>query len=86
MGLYKYITNRQLQNGAGKVTGSIAVAVRNDSATADVRYTCPECSNKQQAAQEWKRPFSMKCSKCGLLMRLPRLKDQAKKQTKADRR
>ncbi|MBI4175958.1 MAG: hypothetical protein HY518_02040 [Candidatus Aenigmarchaeota archaeon] len=83
MGVYKYITNRVLQSTAGKANGNIAVAVRNDSADANVKYTCPECTNKQQTSQAWKRPFSIKCSQCGFLMRLPRLKDEMKKAKKA---
>lgn len=85
MGNYRYITNRVLLNKAGEEKGNIAVLVPNDSSTAKVRYTCPECGQKEQTEQEWKRPFNVKCSGCGFLMRLPKLKDEVKKEKKAAR-
>lgn len=80
MGNFRYITNRILLNKAGKETGSIAVKVPNDSDNAKVRYRCPECSHSEQAEKEWKRPFSVKCSGCGIMIRLPRLKNEIKKE------
>jgi peptide subunit release factor 1 (eRF1) len=85
MGNYKYITNRTLLNKAGEEKGSIAVMVPNDSDVARVRYRCPECGHNEQAEREWKRPFSLKCSGCGLLIRLSRLKDEIKKDKKKAR-
>ena len=86
MGNYRYITNRVLKNKDGEEKGKIAVAVRNDSVMADVRYTCPQCQYTEQMQQKWKRPFSVKCSKCGFLMRLPRLKDEIKKEKRTARK
>ncbi len=80
MGNFKYITNRTLLNGVGVESGNIAVLVRNDSDEADVRYRCPECGFSGQTRKPWKRPFSVKCSKCGFLIRLPRLKDEVKRE------
>ncbi len=85
MGNYKYITNRVLLSKAGEEKGSIAVLVPNDSDTAKVRYRCPECGHSEMTEQEWKRPFSVKCSGCGFLMRLARLKDELKKEKKKAR-
>ena len=82
MGKYRYITNRTLLNKAGEEKGNIAVLVPNDSNAAKVRYRCPECSHSEQLEQEWKRPFSVKCSGCGFLIRLPRLKDEIKREKK----
>ena len=82
MGNFKYITNRTLLNGAGEEAGNIAVLVRNDSEEADVKYRCPECGFSEQTRKPWKRPFSVKCSKCGNLIRLPRLKDTIKREKK----
>jgi peptide subunit release factor 1 (eRF1) len=79
MGNYKYITNRTLEDSSGKPAGNIAIRVPNGSDMADVRYRCPECQNAESKHQEWKRPFSIKCSKCGFLMRITRLKDEIKK-------
>lgn len=71
---YRYITNRTLQNKAGKVTGKIRVVVRINSDNAETDYVCPECSNSGHEVKFWKRPFSIKCKKCGFLIRLPKLK------------
>ncbi len=80
MGNFRYITNRTLQDETGKERGRIAVAVRADSDEADVRYTCPQCQHSEQTRKEWKRPFSVKCSKCGFLIKLPRLRDEIKRE------
>lgn len=85
MGNFRYITNRTLLNRAGQEKGSIAVMVPNGTDMAKVRYRCPECGHSEQGEQEWKRPFSVKCSACGLLMRLARLKDEVKKEKRAGR-
>ena len=83
MGNYRYITNRVLLNKAGEETGNIAVMVPNDSDMAKTKYKCPECGHKEMLEKEWKRPFSLKCSACGFLLRLARLKDEIKKEKNA---
>ncbi len=83
MGKYRYITNRTLTNKAGEEKGMIAVIVPKDSDMARVKYRCPECGYSEQTEKEWKRPFSVKCSKCGFLIRLPRLMDEFKREKKA---
>ncbi|RLJ06613.1 MAG: hypothetical protein DRP13_01705 [Candidatus Aenigmatarchaeota archaeon] len=82
MGRFRYITNRTLLNSENKETGRISVLVRADSDTAEVKYKCPECGFEEQTQKPWKRPFSVKCAKCGFLIRLPRLKDEIKKAKK----
>ncbi len=83
MGNYRYITNRTLLNKAGEENGNIAVLVPNESSTAKIRYKCPECGHSEQTEKEWKRPFSMKCSACGFLIRLPKLKGKTKEKKSA---
>ncbi len=79
MGQYKYITNRTIPNKAGEENkGFVRARVPNDSDTAEVVYKCPECGHQESASLPFKRPFSVKCSKCGFLMRLPKLKGKAK--------
>ncbi len=85
MGNFRYITNRTLLDSNGTDKGNIAVMVRNGSEDADVRYRCPECGFSEQTRKAWKRPFSVKCSKCGFLMRLSRLKDDIKREKKKAR-
>lgn len=79
MGMFRYITNRTVLSKTGHGNGRIRVVVRTDSDKAEVDYTCPECTNSQHLESEWKRPFSVKCSKCGFLIRLARLKDEVKR-------
>jgi len=83
MGLYKYVTNRTLKNKAGEEKGKIKVLVPNDSDTAQVEYVCPECGFSEHKEQEWKRPFVVKCGKCGVSMKIPKLKDEIKREKKA---
>jgi predicted RNA-binding Zn-ribbon protein involved in translation (DUF1610 family) len=85
MGNYKYITNRVLLNKAGEESGNIAVLVPNDSNTAKVKYKCSECGHSEMTESEWKRPFSVKCSGCGFTIKLPKLKDEIKKEKKKAR-
>jgi RNase P subunit RPR2 len=80
MGKFRYITNRSLKNSSGLENGRIRVLVRIGSDNAEVDYTCPECEHSEHVEQKWKRPFSVKCSKCGFLIRLPRLKDEIKRE------
>ena len=82
MGQFKYITNRTLKNNTGQEKGKIRVLVRADSDTAEVDYVCPECSFGEHVEQEWKRPFSVKCSKCGFIIKIAKLKDEMKKDKK----
>ncbi len=82
MGKYRYVTNRTLMNKAGEETGNIAVLVPKESDIAKVKYKCPECGHTEQTEKPWKRPFSVKCSNCGFLMRLPKLLSQFKREKK----
>jgi ribosomal protein L37AE/L43A len=80
MGNYSYITNRTLQNARGEEKGRVAVRVKTGSATAEYNYTCPECGDSRSGQQEFRRPIMVKCQKCGYLMKLPKLKDELKKE------
>ena len=85
MGNFSYITNRTLQNSRGEQKGRVAVLVRTGSATAEYKYTCPECGDARDGQQEFKRPITIRCQKCGYLMKLPKLKDELKKEKKKAR-
>lgn len=71
---FRYITKRVLKNKVGEEKGKILVVVKIDSENAEIDYTCPECQHSSHLVQIWKRPFSVRCGKCGFLMRLPKLK------------
>ena len=82
MGNFSYITNRTLQNKAGEEKGRIAILVRTGSTIAEYKYTCPECGDQKDGEQEFHRPIIVKCHNCGYLMKLPKLKDELKKEKK----
>jgi transcription elongation factor Elf1 len=71
---YRYISNRILSSKSGEEKGKMRILVKVDSDNAEVDYTCPECENQEHVVKPWKRPFSVKCSKCSFLMRAPKLK------------
>jgi DNA-directed RNA polymerase subunit RPC12/RpoP len=78
-----YHTWRTLKNKAGKPCGKIRVLVPQNS-LARVEYECPECGHEAYIEKEWKRPFSVTCEKCNFRIRAPKMKDQAKKEVKAE--
>ena len=73
-----YHTCRALTNKQGQETGQIRVLTLKDN-IARTEYICPECGHHGYIEQEWKRPFAVKCEKCGLRITVPKLKDQIKK-------
>ena len=79
MSTFKYLTNRTLLNKAGAETGRIRVMVKHDSDLAEGDYSCPECKAAGKISQPWKKPFNVKCTSCGLLIRIPKLVNKKKK-------
>ncbi|UCC92096.1 MAG: hypothetical protein JSV39_02450 [Candidatus Aenigmatarchaeota archaeon] len=79
---YRFVSNRILKNSKGEEKGRMRVLVKIDSDTAETDYECPECGLKEHAEPEWRRPFSIACSKCGFVMKLPKLKDEMKREKK----
>ena len=76
-----------MTNKKGELKGKIRVLVPKDGelrGIALVEYVCPECEHYAYMETKWKRPFSVKCVNCGLLIRVPRLRDQAKRETKME--
>ena len=65
----------------GEKKGEIRILVLEDK-VARTEYMCPDCGNHGYVEKEWKRPFSIKCEKCGNTIKVPRLKDQMKRETK----
>ena len=86
MGKFRYVTNRVVVNKAGEEKGRIKVIVKEGSDVAETDYVCPECGFSGNAKPEWKRPFSVKCSKCGFLIKLRRLKDEIKREKKKSKK
>lgn len=76
-----YHTQRSVKNKKGEVTGKIRVLATNDS-KARAEYVCPECSSYGYQETEWKKPFSVKCEKCGAKISVPKMKAEAKRDLK----
>jgi uncharacterized Zn finger protein len=70
-----YHTQRKLENN-----GKVRVLVING--IAHVEYICPKCKHYEYTTKEWKRPFSVKCSNCGYLIRIQKMKYLVKKELK----
>lgn len=78
----EYITTRNLQNSSGQIKGKIRVIKLLEEAEANVDYTCPECLYTEKRKEVWKKPFSIRCSKCGFLIKVPSLRAEIKKMRK----
>ena len=76
-------TQRKLTNKKGEMTGKVRVLVLREDEIARVEYICPECSYYGYLEKEWKRPFSFRCEKCNVLIRVPKLREQIKREIKA---
>ena len=75
-----YHTNRILRDEKGREKGRIRVLVHTSIAM--VEYKCPACGYEGYQEKQWKRPFSVKCEKCGHLIRVPRMRDEFKRELK----
>jgi len=78
----EYHTWREAKNKEGKYTGKIRILVWKQDKIARCEYICPECGKYGYIEKPWKRPFSVKCEHCGFLIRVPRLRDEIKKDKK----
>ena len=79
-----YHTNRSARGSKG-LTGKIRVLVPKSDSIARCEYICPECGHAAYAEQEWKRPFAIKCEKCGCRISVPKMKQAFKKETKGEK-
>lgn len=78
-----YHTNRTAKNSRKQPTGKIRVLVPKSDGKARAEYICPECGFYGYTETEWKRPFSVKCEKCGFKISVPKMRQEAKKELKA---
>lgn len=81
---YRFVTNRLLKNKNGEEKGRLKAMVKTGSDTAEADYTCPECGHSEHLEVEFVRPFKVRCSKCGFLMRVSKLKDEMKREKKKE--
>ncbi len=78
----EYITTRILKNSLGQEKGRIRVLKLKEEPEAQVDYTCPECLHTESKKLIWKKPFSLRCSKCNYLIRVTNLRTEIKKKRK----
>lgn len=78
-----YHTNRTAMSKDGRPSGSIRVLVARADSVARTEYKCPECAHSAYDEQGWKRPFSVKCEKCGFRITVPKMKQAFKKEAKS---
>lgn len=71
-----YFTRRKLENSEGKETGKVIIwRFKNDEKYKYV-LLCPFCMEKQSEEAEFKRrPYRLRCKKCGKSITIKRLKD-----------
>ena len=76
-----YHTIRNLENG-GRVRGLV---VKGEN-TIHIEYKCPKCGHESYKTEEWKKVskaarirFKTKCDKCGLTIKVEKLKGGKKK-------
>jgi len=81
-----YHTLRELEGG-GKVRALVIKGEKN----AHIEYVCPQCKHEGYKVQEWKNVskaamyrFETKCDKCGLVIKVPKLKGGKKKKKKEE--
>jgi DNA-directed RNA polymerase subunit RPC12/RpoP len=79
-----YHTNRSVKGRSGG-DGIIRVLALHEDNIARCEYKCPECFHEGYTEQPWKRPFSVKCEKCGFRISVPKLRDQAKREAKLEK-
>jgi transcription elongation factor Elf1 len=80
--MIEYVTNRLLANSRGEIKGKIKILKLKEEKLAKVEYVCPECLHEEKINCEWKKPFSIRCSKCNFLIKVPSLRYEIKKMRK----
>ncbi|MBI4895715.1 MAG: hypothetical protein HY831_04455 [Candidatus Aenigmarchaeota archaeon] len=78
----EYHTWRTALNKAANPVGKMRILVPKSDKIARVEYICPECKKYGYLESPWKRPFSYNCEHCKFLIRVPKMKEQFKKEMK----
>ncbi|MFH0837355.1 MAG: hypothetical protein V1870_04455 [Candidatus Aenigmatarchaeota archaeon] len=78
-----YHTWRDALNKESKKTGKMRIVVLKSDNLARVEYLCPECGHYGYQELPWERPFSFKCEKCSFNVKVPKMKEQFKREMKA---
>lgn len=85
----EYITTREVENKSGQVTGKVRIVKISEEPDAMVEITCPECGASEKRKEPWAEPlvtgegskakFTIKCNKCGHVVKMLKLKKEAAK-------
>lgn len=78
---FSYHTWRDIEED-GVSKGKIRILVLKKDNIARTEFICPACGKHDYKEKEWERPFSVKCD-CGNTIKVPKLRDQAKREMKS---
>lgn len=74
-----YHTTRHIGSGKMRI-----LALKADG-IARCEYICPHCGKYGYSEAPWTRPFSISCSACGAKISVPKMKQQFKREMKAEK-
>ena len=77
-----YHTWRDVSNKKGEPIGKMRILVLKTDKLARVEYICPSCIKSGYTESPWQRPFSFNCQSCGIVIKVPKLKEQFKREMK----
>lgn len=84
-GAFSYLSKRKLKNAEDKETGEIFLWKRKSGEESHYLLQCQFCGEEQEGSTALvKRPYRVKCSKCGRSITLPKLVDLARKESKEE--
>ena len=82
-GSFSYLTKRKLKNKEERESGEIFLWKWKGEAESHYILKCPFCEAQQEGSIVLvRRPYRVKCSKCERSITLPKLADQAKKESR----
>ncbi|NOZ59502.1 MAG: hypothetical protein GXO66_08010 [Euryarchaeota archaeon] len=81
-GEFAYLTKRKLKNREGEEKGEIILWKRRGSEESEFLLHCPFCGEENSGKVVLKRrPYRVRCPSCNRSITLPKLADQAKRES-----
>jgi len=74
-----YVTTRHMKEGKIRI-----LALKSDG-IARCEYICPNCMKYGYGEAPWQRPFSIPCANCGGKINVPKMREQFKREQKAEK-
>jgi hypothetical protein len=82
-GAFSYLTKRKLKNSAGEEAGEILLWKWKEEEASEYLLRCPYCQVEQEGkAVLVRRPYRIRCTNCDRSIVLPKLLNQAKKESR----